>query len=811
MVIQGVILSIFFVFGVFLACFYPEVGHSLVFFTSLFLVIYFFRLLVLRTKRFDYLSQALCCLVMLILGFYSSFSRFENRRLHQQMLPPVSSQRLIVHLIGLTEKTSSGVKVLARIQKADDPLYQNLKIRLFWRGVDTKTPIGVDSQGRQIALSVGQVWEITSLLRSPAYLYNFDDHVPFKKNWMNDVVFEGFVDQASSSVSVQPKLLQEDCRFGLVWVDCLRQDLREHLSLVLAGHAWSGTILALVVGDTGSIPQTHWDLYSRLGLTHLISISGLHITLFAGLVLWLFKRIFRLIYFTEKKNTLIWIDQNYPKNWVWIPYALSWLSSAIVALMAGFEPPAQRTLVMLGIFCIGKIFFWRVSASFSVLMAMVFCLLFDPTSLVAAGFWFSCVSVWLLIWVDQYQRQHSNNDLSFTKKIKPFLWDSQKSSWLLAPMSLVLFGRFSMVSVVSHLVSIPVMWLLIPFLLFFAVLSYVWASPLLAMAWLWAGMMYVLSPLAQWNQLIIDGNLSWFGLMLVIGGGIFLMLPKQIFPKWMAGFFFLPVWFSLPDSLNQGDLSIEFIDIGQGNSVLLKTANHTLLFDTGPPSSANTLTRRLKNSGLKQIDVLTLSHQDNDHTGGAEHVLKNLTVHRIDSSFSQKWKNQSPNQLKQDCQQGVSWSWDGVFFEYINLPKQLQVNWSDNNRSCVLVVQTGSQKILLAGDIEKEAEFSLFAVLPQHVDVLLVPHHGSHTSSSDVFLKRVEPKYAVVQSGVNNRYHHPHPSVVRRYQQKGTYLFDTAKMGAVRFMIQSNVLTWSCAKENLPDWTGQISHFCLPM
>ena len=257
---------------------------------------------------------------------------------------------------------------------------------------------------------------------------------------------------------------------------------------------------------------------------------------------------------------------------------------------------------------------------------------------------------------------------------------------------------------------------------------------------------------------------------------------------------FIPLLWPQHDTPQTGEAYVTVLDVGQGLATIVRTRSHTLVFDTGPKlgpqfdTGAAVIVPYLREQGISKIDMLLISHGDNDHIGGADSIMSLVPVEQLISSVPERLSRYTP----QRCDASMHWVWDEVDIRVL-YPQRSDYSsgLSENNLSCVLQVRTQHQSFLLTGDIETPAEQRLIARYARelHSDVLLVPHHGSKTSSSPGFIASVQPHIAVFPVGWRNRYHFPNPHVLRRYQQAGIRLFSTASSGAITFDSQTGNIT----------------------
>lgn len=534
---------------------------------------------------------------------------------------------------------------------------------------------------------------------------------------------------------------------------------------------YAGVLTALAIGDQASIPAAQWQVFTRTGVNHLMSISGLHITMLAGLGFaagyWLWRRSARLTHAlpARKAATLVGL-----------------LVALGYALLAGYGVPAQRTVYMLATIA-GVLWLSRtVAPSQTLATALLAVLLLDPWAVLSPGFWLSFGAVGLIFYVTA-NRLHSPHWLITYGRVQ---W--AMSIGLIPPL-LAMFQQVSMVSPIANAFAIPVIsFMVVPLTLLGSVLPFDW--PL----WLAHEAMRICYILLEWLNSLPEivwtqhAPSSW---SIAIGmlGVLWMLLPRGFPARWLGAIALLPMFLVLPAVPPEGALRLIIFDVGQGLAVAAQTRRHALLYDTGPHfnSEANSGNRilipALRGMGIAQLDGLMVTHDDNDHTGGAQSVLQDMPVHWVSSSLAEGHPLLQPVSDTQRCTDEQTWEWDGVHFEVLHPSAKGYTTEEirDNNRSCVLRITTGKHSILLTADIEKEAEWEL---LEQHADklpatLLVVPHHGSKTSSTDAFVTATHPRYATFTVGYRNRYGHPNKEVVERYLAVGSELLRSDRDGAI--------------------------------
>ncbi|MEQ6305899.1 DNA internalization-related competence protein ComEC/Rec2 [Delftia acidovorans] len=540
-----------------------------------------------------------------------------------------------------------------------------------------------------------------------------------------------------------------------------------------------GVVAALAMGDQQAIARDDWALFRHTGVAHLMSISGLHITLFAWLAALVVGRLWRCS----------------ARACLWCPAPQAALLAGVLlaggyALFSGWGLPAQRTVCMLASVAVlrGAGLRWPWPAVWCLALAVVVVL--DPWALWQAGFWLSFVAVGVLLATDARMQGAQRPSLPARALA---LWGEQwRISLALAPLGLMLFGQLSLSGLLANLAAIPwVTFVVTPLALLGALWPPLWTGAALALD----PLLELLQWLDQWAWAVVQLPQPplWAGLA-ALCGGLALVAPVPAGWRCWGLAMCLPVlWWPSPSPAH-GEFDLMAVDIGQGNAVLVRTARHALLYDTGPQYGLDSnagdrvLVPLLQALGLR-LDALWLSHRDNDHTGGA------LAVHAAQPQ-AEVWGSDSVILdpalaglgAVRRCQAGQHWEWDGVRLEVLHpsagerLPSALALAHA-NAGSCVLLLRSASGvQALLAGDIEAAQERSLAragALTP--VQWLLVPHHGSRTSSSTALVQALAPRWAMVQAGYRSRYGHPVPEVVRRYEAHGAGVVQSARCGAAHW------------------------------
>jgi competence protein ComEC len=622
----------------------------------------------------------------------------------------------------------------------------------------------------------GQYWSLKVRLKKPNGLLNgsFDYE---KWLYQNRFLATGYVRQGY-------QLKEVDTSFGRTLAN-LRQTVSDKMDNALLDHPYKGLIKALVIGVKNDINEQQWQILMRTGTNHLLAISGLHIGLLSAFIWFLIYHLWRFIPI---------LNLRYPASLIASFVALS--GAIIYAALAGFALPTQRALIMLVVVFIAILLKRQLLPSYILLFALLAVVLFDPLSALSAGFWLSFSAVAVIFFVITARLGIKVNVWS---KIHYFI-RLQLTIFigLLAPL-LLLFQQFSLIAPLANLVAVPLMSFIIVPLTLFATL-FLLIEPIALFIWqllipLFDGLFWILAYLSQLPvNLIYLTQATGFINLLVIMGSLWLLMPRGWHGRWLGGFLILPAFFVGAEKIAQGQVKLTVLDVGQGLSMVLRTQNHTLIYDTGDNyqqgfNMADTvIIPYLRAQGIHTVNKLIISHSDRDHSGSYEELLQQIPINDILAGEPEKLNIKSssifPFSAKQ-CVTGQQWIWDDVHFEILS-PKNPLLISKKNNHSCVLSIRTGlNHHFLLTGDIEKKIEKQLIKDYPSlKVDVLQVPHHGSNTSSSSLFLTHLEVKIALFSFGYRNRFHHPNSKVVARYKKKQIKLYNT---GNGTIDIKSNI------------------------
>jgi competence protein ComEC len=637
--------------------------------------------------------------------------------------------------------------------------------------VPDRIALGWYDEGLVVVPHAGERWRLTVRLKAPHGHRNphgFDSELWM---WEQGLHASGYV--RTDTRDEAPAMLQATWRHP---VERAREAVRDAVFARVPERAQAGVIAALVTGDQSAIDRAGWEVFRATGVAHLVAISGLHITMFAWLaahiVGWLWRRSTRLMLRVPAQQAALLGGV---------------LLAALYALFSGWGVPSQRTVWMLATVALLRLAGRRWPWPHVWLLTAAVVVAADPWALMQAGFWLSFVAVGVLFATDATDAvPPGDTRKGAAARLLQFFREQWVITLALTPLVLLLFQQVSLVGLLANAVAIPWVTLVVtPLAMLGVAVPPAWdlaAHAVRLLAWLlqWlAGL--------PWATLSMPAPPLWMAAVGVAGGALLAMrLPWTL--RALGVPLLLPVLLWQAPRPAAGEFELLAADIGQGNAVLVRTATHSLLYDTGPRYSLESdaghrvLVPLLRAYG-ERLDTLVLSHRDIDHTGGAPAVLAMQPRAGVLSSIEATHPLQALRPARR-CESGQRWTWDGVDFEVLHpFDTDYRGFTKPNAVSCVLRIGNGRSTALLAGDIERLQEAALVARMPDalRADVLLVPHHGSKTSSSDAFLDTVRPRIALVQAGYRNRFGHPAPEVAGRYASRGVRLVENTRCGAAHW------------------------------
>lgn len=637
-----------------------------------------------------------------------------------------------------------------------------------------------------LSIGAGDQWQLTLRAKRPHGYASWGAFDYEKYLFRHQVVAKGYVRLKAHNQRIA--VISSSIHIG-------RQSLLEALRRVVGSGVGGNIIAALTIGVKTGFSNEQKQVFQTTGVSHLMAISGLHVGLvFIGVAfilkwfLWPVARIFEF----------------YPRQQLVLLPALS--AAIFYAALAGFAVSTQRALIMLVVYVVCKFLARDVGLIKVLLIAVVVLLLIDPFSILDIGFWLSCGAVAIISLVSSNAKNahrqgsvsetstHSQSSTSSNDKLS--LFRLQPMLWLGSlPLSVVFFGQVSLISPLINLIAVPLFcMLLIPAtllstLIFCLGFNTIGAWCLMQLNDVFEFVFKLLEIASQWPGAKIHATaLTWWQWLVFI-------LIVLCYRSWLRGSAVLSLLlissiFAKPSpNFDKDEVGITLLDVGQGLAIVIETANSVTVYDTGPrygtgfTAASAVLLPFLRYRGIRSVDTLVISHADNDHIGGLETLRDAFPVARTISSRLDKVSDAN------ECFAGQFWQYDQTKFTVIS--PQVDTPSGSNNLSCVIMMEHYGTKILLSGDIEKQVERFLVRNAKDSLDadILLVPHQGSKTSSTEGFVNAVSPQMAMLAAGYKNHYGHPHPSVVKRYQSKGIELLSTIDDGSI--LLKVNSQGWS--------------------
>lgn len=607
-------------------------------------------------------------------------------------------------------------------------------------------------------LRAGQHWQFTVKLKKPRNYLNPGSSDYAGMLSARHIQWTGYV--LSPNSQLYP---ESQPRFN--WL-LLREHLGNKLSQLAPNQDTAGVVEALTLNLTTHISQKNWDLFRRTGTTHLFGISGEHIALVSGLIYWLVRRLW-----SKSSRCCLFIPAPY------VASISGLLAALFYAFLAGFAPPVQRALIGCFFYTLYRLGKQRFSSWQIWRYALFGVLCIEPHAVFMQGFYFSFLAVACLLLTQQrWQVKGYKGNLAL-----------QLSCLIgLMPLTLYWYSYGSINGFFANLFSIPLVGLLIVPLALVTMTLCSWSIAALLMKLLsilidllFKGL-YLIEHLAIMN---INWSISHIYLVVVLMGALLMwvLLPMKPF-QWIALLWILLPFFPPRAVPSPGEAVIDILDVGQGLAVVIRSQRHTLIYDTGDRFFQGSdlgkmvILPYLKILGIKKIDFVVISHPDKDHRGGLNSLEKEMPVDQLLVNDLHYYDHGVT------CHDYSQWNWDGVSFRFMPIKTHFK---NKNNNSCILQISTKAGKILLTGDIEKIAEDYLIKTYGTKLasDVLIVPHHGSKTSSSYRFLLEVAPHYAIASLGFDNRFHFPHTKTLANMKSLNIPFFRTDQCGMVQLVL----------------------------
>ncbi len=635
------------------------------------------------------------------------------------------------------------------------------RVRLKWYGY------------RGPPLEPGDLMALTIRLKPPRNFYNPGSFDYAGWLWQKKILATGYVRNKSHNAHIR----KVKTKFAL---ESFRHTLGHLLKNALKDYPLGPVIRGLVLGDRSDMRTKDWELLNRTGTVHLMAISGLHIGLVAGLAFVLFR-------FLWARSSILCTKLAAPRA----AAVFAWGMALAYAALAGFSIPTQRAVLMLAVVLFAIATLRKTRGSNVLAFSLLLIVLHDPFSVMSAGFWLSFFAVALIYYLLATANRNEFRLKSWTR-LQIYI------SIGILPLLVLFFQQAPILSPLTNLIAIP------------------WVTIAVIPSALFSTLMLSINPEVglfcfQIVHYLLEGlwwMLLWFSeqpfsvmhlprpgyvqLLLGIAGLLLLFLPSGVPARWLGLVLCLPIVFTVPAKPDMSEFNLTVLDVGQGLSVVVQTRNHILVFDTGPRFSQHFDTGKavvhpfLQTLGVRRIDRLVISHADNDHKGGLTSLVRLQKTDSLSSSISLNIDGLQSSR----CRAGQSWQWDGVIFEFLYPATQnYQSGLSENDLSCVLLIKSAKHQVLLTGDIEKPAEAILSTKYGEKLlsTILVVPHHGSKTSSSHELLDAVKPKIAVFPVGWRNKFRFPHAEVLERYKNRGVTIYSTAEHGAIKIKVKNDL------------------------
>lgn len=673
-----------------------------------------------------------------------------------------ASQRIQDHL----PRELEGRDLTLEGDVANLPESEDHRVRFEFRVLRVISPAGIRVPGKlrlnwydpEQKLRGGERWRLTVRLKRPHGMWNPGGMDYELWLFTQNLRAIGYVRDTPTNTRLAPA----NPWHPAAW----RQAVAERITQALPTSSYQAVIRALVMGADEDIDAAQWEVLRRTGTAHLVAISGSHVSLIALLV--------------YEMTTILMASLHVVR---WPPPRLAASATILAALvysaLADFAIPTQRALIMITI-AMGAIIAQRNSRpTYTLALALAAVVFRDPCAVLAPGFWLSFVAVAFIL----YRLSGLWHQPGFWRGLLSINWATALG---LAPLLLLFFGQISLIAPVANLFAVPVLGLLItPLALIGTLLLFLWPAAgksLLGLVetqldWAWKALEGLAQlPFAQWQHAPPD--FPW--ILLGLCGAALILLPRGIPGRWLGLFLLLPALSRTPEKIVSDQYQLTLLDVGQGLASVIETRHHTLVFDTGARFSdrfdigSAVIEPFLRYRGIDGIDTLVVSHGDNDHSGGAEALLQRVPVTTILSSVPERFARTNAH----GCRAGQSWEWDGVHFEML---WPIEPFPSGNDGSCVLRISAPQGSALLPGDIGQSAETGLVMRYGDRLQstILVAPHHGSKTSSSQDFVDKVRPRIVLFPVGYRNRYGFPRAEVVERYRRAGASIWDTATGGAI--------------------------------
>ena len=723
-----------------------------------------------RVRAQSFMRFVLVAAAGLALGFGYAAWRAQVRLADELPRPFEGVDVDIVGVVsGLPQPGAAGTRFLFEVERVDRPgVTVPRDISVTWYRERTRE--GERAPPRIVA---GERWRLTVRLKRPRGLAN--PHTFDFEPWALErgIRATGYVRGAGRNERLDARV--DGWPYTLHrW----RGEIREAMLAHLGDDRMRGVLVALAIGDQDAIASEDWEVFWRTGVGHLMSISGLHITMLAALgfaaASWIWVRVPALALRLPARKAAV----------------VAGVAAALAyTLMTGYAVPAQRTLLMLAAVALCVLVDRHGSASRVLAIAALAVTLADPWAVLTPGFWLSFGAVASIFYVMGLRAGRRG-------ALAGAVSEQLAVTGAMLPMLVALFQEFSLVSPLANAIAIPVVSLVVvplavagaflpmPFLLDAAhAIMLALMSPLERLADLPLATLETHEP-AAWTLAAAVAGLAW----LLAPRGVPM---RSLSPAWIA-----PMFAIAPPSPEPGEAWLDLLDVGNGLAIVVRTATHALVYDTGPgwsedsDSGTRVVVPFLRGEGVRALDGVVVSHADDDHSGGAISIAASRAPGWLLSPLPAGDAIPIAFERSIRCEAGQRWSWDGVTFTVLHPDAAIYADSGrrkENDRGCVLKVASASASALLAADVEARSESEMLARDRDalRAELIVVPHHGSKTSSTPAFVAAVAPRYALLSVGYRNRFNHPNGAVVSRYLAAGAQVRRTDAEGALHVVLPS--------------------------
>jgi len=641
-------------------------------------------------------------------------------------------------------------------------------------------------------IRAGEHWELEMTLKPPWGRVNFQG--ADRERWLfaNDLGALGTVRNG--------RPLREghgNSWWGNLWrIQAVREAVLDQIETRVRDERERGVIQALATADRSGMSAADRRLLTVTGTSHLLAISGLHIGLAAAGGLWLGRVVLFLLPLAMKgAHSFLY------------PVVTALGCALAYAALAGFGAATVRAFLMLLIALAAHLASRAIHPLNAWALALAVMMLFDPFAAMSAGFWFSflAVAALLIAFVPRNERRCW---------WKTLLLAQAAVMLMLMPLGAAWFNLVSPAGFLANLVAIPWVSLLVVPLVLAGIASLAISGMIAGVLWSAAGLAASgLFRFLEWIDLA-QGQVaavpapSLLQMLLAMLGGCLLLLPRGLALRWGGLFLIAPLFFPPGARSGPGTLEVEILDAGQGGAVLVSSAGKSLLYDTGPGDGGErtlvpgVIAPALARLGGRAPDIVVVSHGDLDHAGGLA-ALRGLYP---EAAYYASLRN--PEVGVSDCKPPLGWRWQETAIQVLHPNEGLP--YLGNDSSCVLSIRSGRHGVLLTGDITATIENRLVEQGIGPHNILLVPHHGSTTSSSEDFIKAVKPGIAVATAGLGNRFDFPRASVRSRYELEGTRFWSTGECGALRLLLDrdGSMVASSARRVNKRIWRWPVEENC---